>query len=239
MVKSLSVALTALLLLSGCSSAPSNPEEEAFKSWTENVYEYKELKYASNSDMKREAFYEVKPVLDELALALGENKMKVDTSIFNDDDWFLKQCKEFKSESQMPRLEPLEDPLVGFKDGIDIVGYVEPKALLEAAEGLGFSSSKTEGDKDILWGSNTKYDYKTYKYTYKKETEHFTFEIEQDTAWNALLWEQYVTVEDPGNYDSAVPMPDDKFAPFTIRIYFKSSCELVKPELSDFFNFLD
>lgn len=236
MKKTLAVILVTLLL-SGCSSTPSDPEETAFSEWTKTVYEYKEFKYESNADMKREAFYEIKPLLDEVALAIGENRMKVDTSVFNKDDWFLEQCKEFKTEGQMPRLEPLESPVVGSKDTIKIFGYTSPAKLSEALTKLKFTKKESKGDDFILWGSSVGYPFEPVKYKYTKQTENFTIEIEQDTAWNAFLWEQYKTIEDPGKYTKKPAMPSDKFAPFTVRIYFKPSCELVKPELSDFFNF--
>jgi hypothetical protein len=235
MRKSLALILSAFLL-TGCGQSLS-PEEEAYKAWSSNVYEYQDKVYESNSDMKREAYYEVKPVLDKLSVALGENKIHVDTSVFNEDGWFKNACLNYKNEIGLPILEPLKEPIIGVKDSVVIHGYVEFNKFESIMKEEKFIVEPRKSDSKILFGSNMDYPYQTKSLAATKETEHFKFVITTDTAWNALLWEGYVLGGDPGNYDTSIAFPDKIYAPISIQIYFKKSCELFLPDFKDLFDF--
>ncbi len=186
--------------------------------------------------MKREAFAELKPVLDEVATSLGEDRFQVDTSGLNDDKWFLNLCKEYINPNGMPVLEPLAKPVSGNTSTIEIAGYTDTKAFPTKMKELGFTISEGKTEDIILYGSNFKYPYKTVKQIATKNTENFAIIVTTDTAWNALLWESYQTSGDQGNLDTSKPFPTDKYAPVTVNVWFKPSCQLVAPELEDLFN---
>lgn len=214
---------------------PASPEEKAFSDWKSNVYQSKDFKYESNKDMKREAFADLKPILDEVALTLGEDKFQVDTSALNDDKWFLKFCKEYVSPNGMPVLKPLAKPIIGTTSTVEVAGYVETKTFASKMKSIGFTMSEGKTDDIILYGANFKYPYKTAKQIATKENDNFVVILTTDTAWNALLWESYQTGDDPGNFDIEKPFPNNVYAPVTVTVWFKPSCEFVAPELKDLF----
>jgi hypothetical protein len=237
MIKALSLSLAAILLLSGCSSAPSNPEEASFSEWTKSVYKYSEQKYELNNDVKREAYEQLKPLLDEVALIIGEKRIKVDTSVFNKDDWFFEMCKNRLDSNELPILEPFYYPLVGSEDTVQISGYASTEIISNLASQLGFEMSDVKSDSVILYGSNFEYPYKTVKTRLTKTVGDFRVVIEHDTAWNALIWKSYQEGADPGNYNVDEPFPSADYAPITVKVYFTKSCLSVKPELEKIFPF--
>lgn len=230
------VIILCSLILSACGESLSK-EEAAFQSWTDSTYAYETQRYLSNPDMKREAYYEIKPLFDELATSIGDSRFFVDTSVFNNDTWFKDACLAYKNNIGLPILEPLKDPILGSKDTISIHGYVETKDFRTITEKHKFTVEARDSDDTILFGSNIKYPYTPQSLKAERETKHFRVVIIMDTAWNALLWEGYVLGEDHGNYDTDIPFPNDKYAPITVRVYFKPSCEFFLPEFTDLFDF--
>lgn len=220
--KTVAVVLASAFMLTGCTT---DPEQIAFNKWKQTTYKVEGLNY-DNSELKKEAQKELKPVLDDISKIIPNGRFKVNIDVLKDDNWKRNICKDYVDVAGEQILEPLINPIVGYTDAFTASGYVSVPQLKKTAETLKTELVKSEDDAKVLEGSNAEYPYTPKKYTIVKETETFKIVLTANSGWNALIWEEYYTEEDPGKIDTKdFALPSDEYMPFTLQVYYKPACE--------------
>ena len=215
------VFLIPALLLTGCST---DPEQIEFNKWKKETYKVESLSY-DNSDLKGEAQKELKPVLDSVNKVIPNGRFKVKIDVVKDDNWKRNICKNYVDVAGEQILAPLDKPIIGFSDAFTAAGYVSVSQLKELAKTLNTSLEEKADDERVLDGSNAEYPFEAKKYTIVKETETFKVVLTADSGWNALIWEEYYTEDDPGKIDTKdFPIPSDAYMPFKLEVYYKPAC---------------
>ena len=210
------------VLLTGCSS---DPEQAKFNSWKDTAYQVEGLSY-DNSDLKKEAQKELKPILDTVNEIIPSGRFKVNVDILKDDNWKRNICKDYVDVAGDQILEPLPEPIIGNDEVFVESGFTSLKQFKKISDKLGSSITETDDATGILDGTNAEYPYPAKQYTIIKETEKFKVVISANSGWNALFWEEYYVEEDPGKMDTKdFPLPSDDYMPFIVDVYYTPACE--------------
>lgn len=221
LLKILALPLLLTIALTGCTS---NPEQIAFNKWKQTTYHIEGLGY-DNSELKVEAQKELKPLLDSASKIIPNGRFKVKIDVLKDDNWKRNICKDYVDVAGEQILEPLVDPIIGNYDAFTAAGYVSVSQLKDIA--LDWKTQIVEGEDDakVLEGSNAEYPYTPKKYTIVKETDTFKIVLTANSGWNALIWEEYYTEEDPGKINTKeFPLPTDEYMPMELQVFYKPAC---------------
>lgn len=220
-----------LVVLTGCSSLTEEEREEraGYKKWSSDVYEHKNFDYNENIEIEENANKYLKPTLDVIAETIPDGRAGVDLEVFKNENWFRDLCNNYVDETQELIVAPLSAPVVGVSDRIEVAGYMSAEQFEQLAAALKTELVTSEGDGFILEGSSVEYPYTVTKYSITVENDFFKTVIVGDTAWNALVWEEYYTVDDPGLFSQKKhALPSEEYMPVTITSYYKPSCEVKK-----------
>lgn len=215
------------LLLTGCSQLTEAEREENsnYKKWSSEVYKHENFNHDENVKLEDKANKYLKPTLDVINKTLPNDRAGVDLDSFKNENWFRDLCNNYLDLTDEPILAPLSAPVVGTTDEITVTGYMSAKQFETLAKNLNAELVTTEGDAFILEGSSVEYPYDVKKYSITVENEYFKTTIVGDTAWNALLWEEYYTVDDPGLFNQKEhALPSDSYMPVTITSFYKPAC---------------
>ena len=221
-VKTFAIVVASAFILTGCTS---DPEQIAFNKWKQTTYKVEGLNY-DNSELKQEAQKELKPLLDNINKNIPSGRFKNDIEILKDDNWKRNICKDYVDVAGEQILAPLEQPVIGDMEAFTASGYISVPQLKKTAETLKTELVEAPDDANVLDGSNAEYPYTPKKYLINTETDTFRIVITANSGWNALIWEEYYTEEDPGKIDTKdFPLPSDEYMPFILQVYYKPACE--------------
>lgn len=220
-LKILALPLLLAIALTGCTS---DPEQIAFNKWRQTTYKVENLSY-DNSELKAEAQKELKPLLDNASKIIPNGRFKVKIDALKDDNWKRNICKDYVDVAGEQILEPPVKPVVGGYDAFTAAGYVSVSQLKDIASAWNVQLTEGEDDSKVLDGSNAEYPYTPKKYTIVKETETFKIVLTANSGWNALIWEEYYTEEDPGKINTKeFALPTDEYMPMELQVFYKPAC---------------
>lgn len=225
--KLVALPLLAVLLLTGCSGLSESERQERadFKKWSSDVYGEKKFDYNEGIKLEKVADKYLKPTIDVIASSAPEGRAGVNLEMFKEDNWFKNLCNNYVDVTGELIAAPLASPVVGDSSSIVFAGYMNEKQLTKVAKKLKTDLVVTPGDAFILEGSSVNYPYDVNKYSATVENEYFKVNITGDTAWNALAWEEYYTVDDPGLFSQKNhALPTDEYMPVAITVYYKPAC---------------
>lgn len=230
MKKLLTVIVSSLFILSGCSTelTPEQVEQRNYNSWVKTTF--KADKYKTNRWDRVETLEpfntDVQQFLEKVDEVLPDDRFEINVNEFTKINWLYKLCSVFVDENNDVINEPLPDPVLGSNVELVFVGHVSVSQLEQIAKNTGAQFSVSPLVEHLLSGATVNPPYPFEKYEIVYETETFKTVLTAQGDWNVYLWEGFHEIIDPGRWDfEEYEFPDPDYMPFTVTVYHLPPCE--------------
>lgn len=233
MLKQTMLVMSALLVVSGCTSVADDEvraERSEYREWLKTVHNEEKFNNVvfEDYDLERQISFLI-PTLQTIQSNLPENRFEVDLGEFENTNWFYAKCSENVDADNNILPEKLPKPIIGSHVEPVVNGYASETQVRNIAETLNVEPAVKMLDTHVLSGSDVLPPYPMKEIIITETVNDFIITLTWNNSWNTYLWEGFYEIADPGrwNFDEYA-YPDSTYAPYRLTVDYVKPCEPVE-----------